>query len=509
MAKLSLGRQELIGIDNIPQAMVKGLEDLAGAAVLLRGAYSSTVAYKKNDVVTSDGKVYLALKDAPSGTALTDTGTYILFSGEAGAQGEKGNDGERGAEGPQGPKGNDGARGTDGQQGQQGPKGNDGAAGGTGQQGPRGLPGNDGAAGGTGQQGPRGLQGLQGEDGEQGEQGASGATFPTNASTNDVLAWDGSQAVSVNKEEFGISDHIIPVIAGHAITPFQSRRALCDDVQLTARNPRGGRVNLMSFTIPATFVVISGASGREILNVGAVFDGSSPSTVSITGAEGSVRTVTLLSHGTFDFTLSISLPDSSHRVSMAFNDGTGEFGISSIRFFGDFQRDIIVINFNTTLVFADGTSIDRCFRIENVDHTRVPPSPTTADASKLLAVNSAGDNLVYINPPSAPTLPQPNILLSRDQGNDAEINGATRTLSYTVSAGAQLGYRELKVRYGKGSPGRITTADFPLNSAKGTYLVGIPDGNERLQVVFNTNGSISISNRAGVISVRIFQVWLV
>lgn len=52
--------------------------NLGNVAVVPRGAWSDSVAYTKNSLVGNNGNMYLAMKDAPSGTLTTNTEYYML-----------------------------------------------------------------------------------------------------------------------------------------------------------------------------------------------------------------------------------------------------------------------------------------------------------------------------------------------------------------------------------------------------------------------------------------------
>lgn len=91
----------------------------------MRGAWTSGTAYEVMDVVrNAAGTIaYVAVKDVPSGTALTngeywavlaDVSTLKGEKGDTGAQGEKGETGAQGAQGEKGETGSTGAAGADG-----------------------------------------------------------------------------------------------------------------------------------------------------------------------------------------------------------------------------------------------------------------------------------------------------------------------------------------------------------------------------------------------------------
>ena len=55
--------------------------DLSEKVVRYQGNYSPVIAYKKNDLLNSSGIIYITLRDAPAGTAVTDTGTFLPVTG--------------------------------------------------------------------------------------------------------------------------------------------------------------------------------------------------------------------------------------------------------------------------------------------------------------------------------------------------------------------------------------------------------------------------------------------
>lgn len=66
-----------------------------------KGAWSSSTAYERLDIVSNGGNSYLALQNVPSGTALSNT-SYWLVIAEKGDKGDKGNTGATGATGATG-----------------------------------------------------------------------------------------------------------------------------------------------------------------------------------------------------------------------------------------------------------------------------------------------------------------------------------------------------------------------------------------------------------------------
>src|SRR5690606_28643855 len=144
--------------------------------------YNATEAanYQAGQLVTYEGSVYRADKNAPAGTPYA--GDYLLLvargtDGAAGTPGADGIPGPVGPEGPQGPQGDIGAAGLPGPEGPQGPQAIPGAPGVPrlpGPVGPQGEPGVPGAVGPTGPVGPVGAVGPEGPQGPQGDIGATG-----------------------------------------------------------------------------------------------------------------------------------------------------------------------------------------------------------------------------------------------------------------------------------------------------------------------------------------------
>ena len=108
--------------------MAKVTQKLGRVAIVPRGEWDAVTAYDRLDVVTSDGSSYMAVRDVPAGTPVTDAASWQLVAsaGDKGDQGDKGDRGETGAAGatgPQGAKGPEGPKGETGPQGPEGPKG--------------------------------------------------------------------------------------------------------------------------------------------------------------------------------------------------------------------------------------------------------------------------------------------------------------------------------------------------------------------------------------------------
>lgn len=162
-----------------------------------QGAHNQGQAYSQLDVVSSNGRSFIATQDVPSGTVTNDLNYWQMIAdrganGQDGALGQQGPAGPTGATGPQGPAGSRGAQGSPGQTGPAGPAGGmpnhqwsgtnirfqnpDGGWG------PyvniRGQDGNDGRDGSVGARGPEGPQGPTGPRGLLGPTGPQGPTGP-------------------------------------------------------------------------------------------------------------------------------------------------------------------------------------------------------------------------------------------------------------------------------------------------------------------------------------------
>ena len=141
--------------------------------------------------VDSEGKLYVQPVQGPQGPQgeqgpqgpKGDTGDTGATgpkgdTGATGPQGPKGDTGDTGPTGPQGPQGEQGIQGVQGPAGPTGATGSQGPKGDTGDTGPQGPKGDTGDTGPTGPQGPKGDTGDTGPQGPQGATGATGATGP-------------------------------------------------------------------------------------------------------------------------------------------------------------------------------------------------------------------------------------------------------------------------------------------------------------------------------------------
>ena len=505
MAKLSFGRQELIGIDNIPPEMVQGLVDLAGAAVQLRGAYSSTVAYKKNDVVTSGGKVYLALRDAPSGTALTDTGTYILFSG---ADGRDGNDGRNGTNGNDGQPGRNGTNGNDGNDGQPGADGSgysgvttskvgrnqtvtfnplNGAA-------PASVVVQDGA---DGNDGRNGTNGNDGEDGNDGAPGASGATFPTDASDGDVLAWDGTMGVSVRKDAFGRrSDSQVVFTGGRAGT---SNINTCQGGGIVYLTPAGAAVRPVSIAFSTN--IEATRDGMDYaddfftaLTLGTTTNATASGTT-ITFSDTANLNSSLALNVTFNTRIGASGGLPPFNVILAWSPSNGVLsGIRIARIDLTNLQDTRVIALVMSVTYVDGVTLTSCEHIVNLRNNRFVPQ-TGGTANQFLGLNSDATAIEY---KAAPSPTAPLVLVSE---------GGTAVTSVALSPDDRSGRSWLVVVFAQSS-NRKTTARFLLSEPQGTYTRAVVDSSTGISLVIGTSETSWTLSRTTGSSVTIRAAYL-
>jgi hypothetical protein len=135
------------------------ISNCAPESLTVRGRWSPTTHYEKDDLAYFSGSTWRAIRANADRRPRANAGDWVLFAarGAFGPAGPRGEPGPQGQTGPAGPQGEPGSPGPQGEMGPQGLVGADGAAG------PQGPMGDAGPEGPAGPQGPPGIAGPRGE----------------------------------------------------------------------------------------------------------------------------------------------------------------------------------------------------------------------------------------------------------------------------------------------------------------------------------------------------------
>ncbi|SFC07649.1 Carbohydrate binding domain-containing protein, partial [Pseudoalteromonas denitrificans DSM 6059] len=188
------GKDGVNGLDG--KDGINGLDGKSGFES--KGLWDQNSQYIKNDFVTYQGSVFIALNNLQSSseslTPKLDSSNWQLLV----SKGDKGLDGKNGVDGIAGKDGLDGKNGVDGIAGKDGLDGKNGVDGIAGKDGLAGKNGVDGTAGKDGLDGTNGVDGIAGKDGKDGLRFRGVWDQNTEYVKNDFVTYQGNTYITLN-----------------------------------------------------------------------------------------------------------------------------------------------------------------------------------------------------------------------------------------------------------------------------------------------------------------------